>query len=130
MIIKLKKKRIKLGNCDVSYLEDSIIFIDINAFENLDDLEVYIEKGFEFVSKEFLENKRMRERKAKQNLNKFRKFGNNLLKLNRFAKMIKGQFNIGSNQNQNVNNKEGIDILELFRIQTEKVGTVNLPQVI
>jgi len=84
------------------------------------DIELLIESQFDEEKKRFLENKRMREVKAKQNLNKFRKFGNNLLKLNRFAKMIKGQFNIGSNQNQNVNNKEGIDILELFRIQTEK----------
>ena len=45
----------KLGNCDLSYLEDGIIFIDINSFGDLDDLEDHIEKGFEFVSKEFLE---------------------------------------------------------------------------
>ena len=45
----------KLGNCELSYLEDGIIFIDINSFGDLDDLEDHIEKGFEFVSKEFLE---------------------------------------------------------------------------
>ena len=44
----------KLGSCTKSYLEE-IIFSDINIFGELDDLEDNIEKGFEFVNKEFLE---------------------------------------------------------------------------
>ena len=44
----------KLGSCTKSYLEE-IIFSDIKIFGELDDLEDNIEKGFDFVSKEFLE---------------------------------------------------------------------------
>ena len=44
----------KLGNCTKSYIEE-IIFSDIKIFGELDDLEDNIEKGFDFVSKEFLE---------------------------------------------------------------------------
>ena len=44
----------KIGSCTKNYLEE-IIFSDIKIFGELDDLEENIEKGFDFVSKEFLE---------------------------------------------------------------------------
>jgi len=44
----------KIGSCTKNYLEE-IIFSDIKIFGELDDLEDNIEKGFDFVSKEFLE---------------------------------------------------------------------------
>ena len=44
----------KIENCSKNYLEE-IIFSDIKIFGDLVDLEDYIQKGFEFVSKEFLE---------------------------------------------------------------------------
>ena len=44
----------KIRNFTLSNLEE-IIFSDIKIFGDLVDLEDYIQKGFEFVSKEFLE---------------------------------------------------------------------------
>ena len=44
----------KIRNFTLKNLED-IIFSDIKIFGDLVDLEDYIQKGFEFVSKEFLE---------------------------------------------------------------------------
>jgi len=44
----------KMANCTLNDLEE-IIFSEIKVFGELDDLEDNIEKGFEFVSKEFLE---------------------------------------------------------------------------
>ena len=44
----------KMANCTLNDLEE-IIFSDIKVFGELDDLEDNIEKGFEFVNKEFLE---------------------------------------------------------------------------
>jgi len=68
--------------------------------------------------KRFIENKKIREAKSKKNINKFQKFGNNLLKLNRFVKLMYGQFKSGGFDGVVNENKE--QILELFRIQTEK----------
>ena len=44
----------KMANCTLNDLEE-IIFSEIKLFGELDDLEDNIEKGFEFVNKEFLE---------------------------------------------------------------------------
>ena len=44
----------KMANCTLNDLEE-IIYSEIKLFRDLDDLEDNIEKGFEFVSKEFLE---------------------------------------------------------------------------
>ena len=44
----------KMTNCTLNDLEE-IIFSEIKVFGELDDLEDNIEKGFDFVSKEFLE---------------------------------------------------------------------------
>ena len=99
----------------------ALSIVDLTGFEKNDmkDLELLIESQFDEEKKKFLEEKRLRETISKRNINKFRKFGNNLLRLNRFAKMIYGQFK-PADLLDNKLKKDGIDIVELFRIQTEK----------
>ena len=120
--IETIKGETKIKSIIESEVNTCLSIIDLTGLEKNDmkDIELLIESQFDKEKKRSLELKKLVEEKAKKNLNKFRKFGNNLLKLNRFAKMIYGQFNAGAFQNQNINNKEGIDILELFRIHTEK----------
>ena len=98
----------------------ALSIIDLNGLEKNDikDIELLIESQFDEKKKKFLELKRKREEQAKKNINKFKKFGNNLLKLNRFAKMIYGHFKLDKYENNIKKNKE--DLLKLFNIQTEK----------
>ena len=107
-----------------SIIESDIIralsIIDLTQLEKNDmkDIELLIEAQFDEDKKKFLELKKKREIQSKKNINKFKKFGNNLLKLNRFVKLMYGQFKLGSLDNNENKNKD--DILELFRIHTEK----------
>ena len=104
-------------------INTSLSILDLSGFEKNDmkDIELLIESQFDEKKRKFLEEKREKETKSKKNINKFKKFGNNLLRLNRFAKMIYGgQYRAGDLLNNNLKNKDGIDIVELFRIQTEK----------
>ena len=106
-----------------SDINTALSILDLTGFEKNDmkDIELLIESQFDKKKKQFLEEKRLKETKSKKNINKFKKFGNNLLRLNRFAKMIYGgQYKIGDILGNNIKNREGIDIVELFRIQTEK----------
>ena len=106
-----------------SDINTALSILDLSGFEKNDmkDIELLIESQFDKKKKQFLEEKRLKETKSKKNINKFKKFGNNLLRLNRFAKTIYGgQYKPGDLFSDNLKNKEGIDIVELFRIQTEK----------
>ena len=96
--------------------------VDLTRLEKSDmkDIELLIESQFNEEKKKVLETKKREEAKSKKNISKFKKFGNNLLRLNRFAKMVYGQFNAGLFYDTNIKTKEGIDIIELFKIQTEK----------
>jgi hypothetical protein len=96
--------------------------IDLTGFEKNDmkDIELLIKSQFDEKKKEELETKRKIEAKSKKNLSKFKRFGNTLIKLNKFAKKVYGQFNAGLFYDKNIISKEGIDILGLFKIQTDR----------
>ena len=78
-----------------------------------------IECNFDNKMKEKLEEKKYREKRALTYKNKFRKFGNNLLKLNKFAKRMLSFDNTNEAKNEIKIQNNG-ELLELFRIQSEK----------
>ena len=96
--------------------------IDLTGLEKTDmkDIETIIESNFDEEKRKELELERLKEKLAQKKVNKFRKFGNTLLRLNRFAKMVYGQMNTGAFPYQALKSKEGVDIVELFRIKTDK----------
>ena len=117
--IETIKGETKIKSIIETDLNRALSIIDLTELgkNDMKDIELLIESQFDKEKKKFLELKRMREAKSKKNINKFRKFGNNLLKLNRFAKLLYGKF-LGKIENNIKENKE--NLLELFRIQTEK----------
>ena len=64
-----------------------------------------------------MEKKKYREKRTNTYINKFKKFGNNLLKLNKFAKKMFPKKNENKDNDINLPNK---NLLELFNIHTEK----------
>jgi len=118
--IETIKGETKIKSIIETDLNMALSILDLNGFEKNDmkDLELLIESQFDEDKKKFLDLKRKREAKSKQNINKFKKFGRNLLKLNRFAKLLYGQSKGKDAENNIKKHKE--DLLELFRIQTEK----------
>ena len=117
--IETIKGETKIKSIIETDLNRALSIIDLTEIgkNDMKDIELLIESQFDKEKKRFLELKRMREAKSKKNINKFRKFGNNLLKLNRFAKLLYGKF-LGKTESNIKENKE--NLLELFRIQTEK----------
>ena len=118
--IETIKGETKIKSIIENDINRALSIIDLTELEKNDikDIELLIESQFDEEKKRFIENKKIREAKSKKNINKFQKFGNNLLKLNRFVKLMYGQFKSGGFDGVVNENKE--QILELFRIQTEK----------
>ena len=102
-------------------LNTCLSIVDLSGLEKSDmkDIELLIESNFDEEKKRLLELEKIKEMVAKKKVNKFRKFGNNLLKLNRFAKMVYSQMNAGIFDYKHFKSKEGLDIVELFRIKTD-----------
>ena len=117
--IETIKGETKIKSIIENDINRALSIIDLTGLEKNDmkDIELLIESQFDEEKKQFLEMKRKREEQSKKNINKFKKFGNNLLKLNRFAKMIYGHF---KSDNYGDIKKRKEDLLELFRVQTEK----------
>ena len=117
--IETIKGETKIKSIIETDLNRALSIIDLTEIgkNDMKDIELLIESQFDKEKKRFLDLKRMKEAKSKKNINKFKKFGNNLLKLNRFAKLLYGKF-LGKRESIIKENKE--NLLELFRIQTEK----------
>ena len=101
-------------------IDRALSIVDLTCLEQSDmkDIEILIESQFNEEIKRILMLRREREMKSKENISKFKKFANNLIRLNKFAKMIYGQFYTGNLEEHIRQNKD--NLLELFRIQTEK----------
>ena len=99
----------------------ALSILDLSGLDKNDmkEIEKLIESQFDRKKKEYLEEQKFREKRSRTYIDKFKKFGNNLLKLNRFAKTV-FKFNPNLDGNVNMRYNGGIDIVELFRLKTEK----------
>ena len=120
--IETIKGETKIKSIIETDINRALSIIDLTEIEKSDmrDIELLIESQFDENKKKYLELKKKAEEKSKQNINKFKKFGRNLVKLNKFVKLMYMQFkgNETAKMSNIRDNKE--NILELFRIQTEK----------
>ena len=118
--IETIKGETKIKSIIETDINTALSLLDLSGLDKNDmkEIEQLIESEFDSKKKKSLEEQKYREKRARTNIDKFKKFGNNLLKLNKFAKMV-------YNNNQNINNTNqryngGVDIVELFRIKLEK----------
>ena len=118
--IETIKGETKIKSIIETDINQALSILDLSGLDknDLKEIETLIESHFDQKKKESLEEQKYRQKRSHTTINKFKKFGNNLLKLTRFAKMIfkSGQGTDGSNMRYN----GGIDIVELFRLKTEK----------
>ena len=94
--------------------------IDLTGLDKNDVKEIkeLIECNFDTKKKQDFEEKKYRENRSKTYINKFRKFGNNLIKLNKFAKRVFNRKK--TEQIPEITPENNAKLLELFRLQTEK----------
>ena len=97
----------------------ALSIVDLTGLDKNDMKEIkeLIESNFDSNRKKSLEEKKYREKRSQTYINKFKKFGNNLLKLNKFAKKMFPKKNENKDNDINLPNK---NLLELFNIHTEK----------
>ena len=118
--IETIKGKTKIKSIIETDLNLALSIIDLSGLNKSDmvEIEKLIESQFDTKKMEKIEEQKFREKRAMTNINKFHKFGNNLLRLNQFAKKVLG--NNGNPTNGNMRYKDGIDIVKLFQMQTEK----------
>ena len=94
--------------------------IDLTGLDKNDVKEIkeLIECNFDTKKKQDFEEKKYRENRSKTYINKFRKFGNNLIKLNKFAKRVFNRKK--TEQTPEITPENNAKLLELFRLQNEK----------
>ena len=120
--IETIKGETKIKSIIETDINQALSIIDLSGLDKNDmkQIETLIESNFDEKKKKYIEEKKFREKKSQTSIDKFKKFGNNLLKLNRFAKLVLSTNQNLEKTNGNMINNGGIDILELFRIQNEK----------
>ena len=119
--IQTIKGKTKIKSIIESDLNRALSIIDLTGLDKNDmkKIKELIECNFDKKRKESLEEKKHRETRSKTCINKFKKFGNNLLKLNKFAK--KTFNNQKTEENEiNISNNNKDNLLEMFRIESEK----------
>ena len=118
--IETIKGETKIKSIIETDINQALSILDLSGLDKNDmkEIETLIESHFDQKKKKSIEEQKFRQKRARTTINKFKKFGNNLLKLNRFAKMI-FKFNQGPD-GSNMRYNGGIDIVELFRLKTEK----------
>ena len=108
----------------------ALSIVDLTGLDKNDMKEIkeLIESHFDSQTKKNLEERKNKEKRSQTYIKKFQKFGSNLVKLNKFAKMMlsfqkkdDGAHNINNinNNNNNIENEKK-DILEAFKLQSEK----------
>ena len=123
--IETIKGETKIKSIIETDLNLALSILDLNGLDKNDmkEIEELLESHFDKKKKKSMENLKDRQKKSRTYINKFRKFGNNLLRLNRFAKMV-SKFNKNTDadgsESSNIGYSGGIDIIELFKMQTEK----------
>ena len=95
----------------------AILKLDNITESNMTDIELILLSYFDPKKKEEFEKKKLIEEKAKKHIDKFKKFGNNLLKLVKFKKMLDAKELTNKNNQLNYTNTY---ILELFKQHNEK----------
>ena len=119
--IETIKGETKIKSIIETDLSRALSIIDLTGLDKNDmkKIKELIECNFDNKMKEKLEEKKYKEKRALTYKNKFRKFGNNLLKLNKFAKRMLSFDNTNEAKNEIKIQNNG-ELLELFRIQSEK----------
>ena len=120
--IETIKGETKIKSIIEADLNRALSIVDLTGIEKSDmrEIELLIESQFDEDKKRYLELRRKAEEKSKQNIDKFKKFGRNLVKLNKFVKLMYVQFNGNETERMHSIRENKDNILELFRIQTEK----------
>jgi hypothetical protein len=119
--IETIKGETKIKSIIESDINLALSIIDLSGLDKNDmkEIEKLIKSYFNSKNKQSIEEEKYRKKKASIGKNKFHKFSKNLLKLNRFAKMVTdNNQNSGTNGSMKYNGK--IDIVKLFQMQTEK----------
>ena len=120
--IETIKGETKIKSIIETNINQALSIIDLSGLDKNDmkEIETLIESNFNEKKKKYIEEQKFREKRSQTYVDKFKKFGNNLLKLGRFAKLVSSTNKNLDKTNGNMTNNEKINILELFRIQNEK----------
>ena len=102
-------------------LNRALSIVDLTGLDKNDMIKIkeLIECNFNNKIREKLDEKKYRENRSRTFRNKFKKFGNNLLKLNKFAKRMLSFDKSGETANE-LKKQNNEELLELFRIKSEK----------